>query len=106
MYDGAPVVGTGTVQEYHGFSGKLHHRSGSLSSSSPSEEDGHGGRTKKKGLKEKVKEKLQPGHHDRSQATPTTTPGGYYSAEQHREKKGIMEKIKEKLPGLHHDNHH
>ena len=35
MYDGAPVVGTGTVQEYHGLSGKLHHRSGSSSSSSP-----------------------------------------------------------------------
>lgn len=67
-----------------------------------SEDDGHGGR-RKKGLKEKVKEKL-PGHHDdRPEAVSTTTPGGYSSAEHegHHEKKGIMEKIKEKLPGHH-----
>ena len=67
-----------------------------------SEDDGHGGR-RKKGLKEKIKEKL-PGHADTAQqphATSTTTPGGYSSVEhggQH-EKKGIMDKIKEKLPG-------
>lgn len=67
-----------------------------------SEDDGHGGR-RKKGLKEKVKEKLPGRHHHEGQAVSTTTPGGYASAEhggQH-EKKGIMEKIKEKLPGHH-----
>lgn len=65
-----------------------------------SEDDGQGGR-RKKGLKEKIKEKLPGTGHkeDHSHATSTTTPGGYQLAEQHHEKKGIMEKIKEKLPG-------
>lgn len=75
-----------------------------------------GGRRKKKGLKEKIKEKL-PGTHksDEEKAqthTPTTMPTGTAATttagterrygEEH-EKKGIMEKIKEKLPGGHHN---
>ena len=60
---------------------------------------------RKKGMKEKIKEKIPGvgGHSradDRSYANSTTTPGGYEAAgERHHEKKGIMGKIKEKLPG-------
>ncbi|KAF5753006.1 dehydrin DHN1 [Tripterygium wilfordii] len=102
----APVGGTriGGHKEHRDI---MHRRtgSGSGSSSSSSEDDGHGGR-RKKGLKEKIKEKL-PGvgnrHEGMSQATSTTTPGGTYSsAGHHHEKKGVIEKIKEKLPGHHH----
>lgn len=78
-----------------------------------SEDDGEGGR-RKKGLKEKIKEKI-PGvggkDEDRQDAvhvTPTTTAAGGYADEYHQsgqqqqhEKKGIMQKIKEKLPGQH-----
>lgn len=69
-----------------------------------SEEDEHGVRRKKKGMKEKIKEKI-PGvgsgvRHDQSHATSTTTPGGYEAAGEYRhEKKGIMDKIKDKIPG-------
>lgn len=69
-----------------------------------SEDDGQGGR-RKKGLKEKIKEKL-PGSHKKTTEghTTTTTPGGTEygtQTEQHHEKKGMMERIKEKLPGHH-----
>nr|Q00742.1 RecName: Full=Dehydrin Rab15 [Triticum aestivum]CAA41850.1 rab [Triticum aestivum] len=97
------------------------HRSGSSSSSSSSEDDGMGGR-RKKGMKEKIKEKLPGGHKDNQQhmATGTGTGGAYgpgtgtggaYGQQGHTgmagagtgtgEKKGIMDKIKEKLPGQH-----
>ncbi|MGI4699486.1 hypothetical protein ACR2YT_27350, partial [Klebsiella pneumoniae] len=69
-------------------------RSGSSSSSS-SEDDGMGGR-RKKGIKEKIKEKL-PGGHKQEQQTHTTT--GEYGTTATGEKKGMVEKIKEKLPG-------
>lgn len=92
------TTATGTGQ--HGL-----HRSGSSSSSSEDEVDENGVR-RKKGMKEKIKEKL-PGaagghaHRDQSHAASTTTPGGYEAAGEHHEKKGIMDKIKEKLPGHH-----
>lgn len=61
-----------------------------------SEDDGMGGR-RKKGLKEKIKEKL-PGHksEEQHQQAGFAHQGG---APQEPEKKGVMEKIKEKLPG-------
>lgn len=58
-----------------------------------SEDDGHGGR-RKKGLKEKIKEKIPGGGHASAEEHGQTAEG------QH-EKKGMMEKIKEKLPGHH-----
>ena len=77
-----------------------------------SEEDEHGVRRKKKGMKEKIKEKIPGvgGHHDQpSYAATTTTPAGYeVAAEHHHEKKGIMDKIKDKIPGIgtHHQTQH
>lgn len=78
-----------------------------------SEDDGQGGRRKKKGLREKIKEKLtlgkQKDEHPQttgfSAATTTTTTT---TATQHHdhEKKSMMEKIKEKLPGGHHSSSH
>jgi hypothetical protein len=86
-----------------------------------SEDDGMGGR-RKKGIKEKIKEKL-PGGNKGGQQQPTATAatGGYGAGTGHtaaagtttdaggtaytpttqptHEKKGMMEKIKEKLPG-------
>lgn len=50
---------------------------------------------RKKGLKEKIKEKLPGGH---SKVESGQHPG--QEGPEH-EKKGIMEKIKEKLPGHH-----
>lgn len=68
-----------------------------------SEDDGHGGR-RKKGLKEKIKEKLPGGQRDEQTHTNvTTTPGGVgYDAAGEHHKKGMMDKIKEKLPGGNH----
>nr|CAB3491333.1 unnamed protein product [Digitaria exilis] len=90
--------------------------SSSSSSSSSSEDDGMGGR-RKKGLKQKIKEKMPGGHKDnQAQATATGpyggatgTTGGTYAptatgAAAH-EKKGVVEKIKEKLPGGHKDSY-
>ncbi|NP_001105419.1 dehydrin DHN1 [Zea mays] len=118
---GGAGMGGGQFQparEEHKTGGILH-RSGSSSSSS-SEDDGMGGR-RKKGIKEKIKEKLPGGHKDDQHATATT--GGAYGQQGHTgsaygqqghtggsyatgtegtgEKKGIMDKIKEKLPGQH-----
>ena len=64
---------------------------------SSEEDDGQGGR-RKKGMKEKIKEKIPGvGHKDEQKHTggATTTP----AHGQHH--KGMMEKIKEKLPGTH-----
>ncbi|CAL1373746.1 unnamed protein product [Linum trigynum] len=91
---------------HHGIAGKLHRSGGSSSSSSSSEDDGYGGRRKKKGLKQKIKEKIpgvHSGEHDHPQATSTTTPGGYHSADEPHHKKGVMEKIKDKVTGTHHN---
>ncbi|OEL36757.1 hypothetical protein BAE44_0002224 [Dichanthelium oligosanthes] len=99
--------------EEHRSRGILH-RSGSSSSSSSSEDDGMGGR-RKKGLKEKIKEKLPGGHKDNQQSQATAAGGAYGQAAGHAgaaaghgtdgtgegEKKGLMDKIKEKLPGHH-----
>ncbi|KAG2329377.1 hypothetical protein Bca52824_000557 [Brassica carinata] len=69
------------------------------------EDDGLGGRRKKKGITAKIKEKL-PGHHGSHQTSSATSTVPVYDATGpgpvHHEKKGIMEKIKEKLPGGHH----
>lgn len=68
------------------------------------EDDGLGGRRKKKGITAKIKEKL-PGHHGSHQTSSATSTIPVYDATGtgavHHEKKGIMEKIKEKLPGHH-----
>lgn len=90
-----------------------------------SEDDGQGGRRKKKGVKEKIKETFGAGkgkdtdtttvtsHESKTSAptvtsheskTSTTVPLTTAPAGHEKEKKGIMEKIKEKLPG-HHHNH-
>jgi hypothetical protein len=73
-----------------------------------SEDDGQGGRRKKKkGVKDKVKEKL-PGvgggkdHNSQTTTVPAAT-ATHHPAEPTHEKKGILDKIKEKLPG--HHNH-
>nr|WNO46884.1 SK2-type dehydrin 1 [Sorghum bicolor] len=108
---GGAGMGGGQFQparEEHKTGGILH-RSGSSSSSS-SEDDGMGGR-RKKGIKEKIKEKLPGGHKDNQHATATGggaaygqqehTGAGTYGTEGTGEKKGIMDKIKEKLPGQH-----
>lgn len=73
-----------------------------------SEDDGMGGR-RKKGLKEKIKEKLPGKNKDSSQETPAAAGGtaaAYGQQQGHAtaagsegEKKGLMDKIKEKLPG-------
>lgn len=71
-----------------------------------SEDDGEGGRRKKKGVMGKIKVKLPGGDHgsDEHKTSATETidggvgVGGYKGAKGH-EKKGLMEKIKEKLPG-------
>jgi len=73
-----------------------------------------GGR-RKKGIKEKIKEKLPGGHKDNQHTAATggaygqqghtgmtgTGTGGAYTTEGAGEKKGIMDKIKEKLSGQH-----
>jgi hypothetical protein len=64
-----------------------------------SEDDGQGGRRKKKSIKDKIKEKLPGGGHkqreeQKQHAMPATATGTH-------EKKGIMYKIKGKLPGQH-----
>lgn len=73
-----------------------------------SEDDGLGGRRKKKGLKDKIKDKLPGGNKQQDEYGSTNTAGigsdiygrqgGY---DQEPEKKGFMEKIKDKLPGGH-----
>ena len=104
------------MREEHKTGGVLQ-RSGSSSSSS-SEDDGMGGR-RKKGIKEKIKEKLPGGNKGEQQHAMGGT-GGAYGQQGHGtgmttgttgahgttttdtgEKKGIMDKIKEKLPGQH-----
>ncbi|CAD6272308.1 unnamed protein product [Miscanthus lutarioriparius] len=106
---GGAGMGGGQFQparEEHKTGGILH-RSGSSSSSS-FEDDGMGGR-RKKGIKDKIKEKLPGGHKDNQHATATGGAyrqqqghtGGTYGTEGTGEKKGIMEKVKEKLPGQH-----
>ncbi|XP_076955449.1 uncharacterized protein LOC143630274 [Bidens hawaiensis] len=102
------TIGTGGGHGYeegkHGRTGGILHRSGSGSSSS-SESDGEGGRRKKKGVAEKIKEKLPGGDHGNEHKTSDTATvggGGYgHVGEEGHEKKGLMDKIKEKLPGSH-----
>lgn len=70
-----------------------------------SEDDGEGGRRKKKGVVEKIKEKLPGGDHgsDKQKTSATATVGdgvgGGYAGEEGHEKKGLIENIKKKLPG-------
>ena len=54
----------------------------------------------KKGLVEKIKEKI-PGIGNKQGHTTSTTAPGNYGGQHHYQKKGVMEKIKEKIPGLH-----
>ncbi|MFS7954880.1 putative dehydrin [Helianthus anomalus] len=66
-----------------------------------------GGRRKKKGVVEKIKEKLPGGDHGGHEHNTSATVGGgsggygHEGAGEEHEKKGLMEKIKEKLPGGH-----
>ncbi|PWZ11922.1 hypothetical protein Zm00014a_011758 [Zea mays] len=103
------VAGTGGAFPHaaeHKTGGGILRRSGSSSSSSSSssEDDGMGGR-RKKGLKEKIKEKMPGGHREgQGQATATGAYGGtgYVAGPTTggpHEKKGVMEKI----PGGHKD---
>ncbi|MCD7463791.1 hypothetical protein HAX54_051388 [Datura stramonium] len=71
-----------------------------------SEDDGEGGRRKKKGVKEKIKETLTGGTHDDNnkkeladQQHPAQTTAVVEN--EGEEKKGMMEKIKEKIPDMH-----
>lgn len=82
---------TGGTTTGHGL-----HRSGSSSSSSEDEVDENGVR-RKKGIKDKIKEKLPGTHHHQSQPQDTYTA----SAGDHHQNKGIIDKIKDKLPGSH-----
>ncbi|KAK0603946.1 hypothetical protein LWI29_010474 [Acer saccharum] len=107
-------TGTGTGVTIGHRERGLHglHRDDGSSSSSSSEDEGTGIR-KKKGMKEKIKEKIPGvGHRDDKpqHMGATTTPGGgygisagegQYQQEHGHQKKGMMEKIKEKLPGQH-----
>ncbi|KAJ6707911.1 DEHYDRIN XERO 2-RELATED [Salix viminalis] len=70
------------------------------------EDDGQGGR---RGLKQKIKEKLTGGKHGEEhghtvEVDTTTTAGPAGEKYQEHQKKGAVEKIKEKLPG-HHGHH-
>ncbi|XP_062179338.1 dehydrin DHN3-like [Phragmites australis] len=111
---GGAGTGAGTggqfqpAREQHKTDGILHRPGGSSSS----EDDGMGGR-RKKGITEKIKEKLPGGQKDKQQGhagmtggacgqqghTGMTGTGGTHVTEGTGEKKGIMDKIKEKLPG-------
>ncbi|CAM0150463.1 unnamed protein product [Urochloa decumbens] len=101
--------------------GGILRRSGSSSSSSLSSEDDGKGDRRKKGLVEKIKEKMPGGHKENqgqaatgaysgttgyTRTTGTGTTGGTYAPTTGgpHEKKGVMEKIKEKLPGSHKDH--
>ncbi|KAF8659115.1 hypothetical protein HU200_058765 [Digitaria exilis] len=115
---GVPAAGTGAPQFQPAAAVEqkprgILHRSSSSSSSSSSEDDGMGGR-RKKGIKQKIKEKL-PGGKKTNQPQPQAGTTGTYGQAGHAgvtgpvgthggatgEKKGIMDKIKEKLPGHH-----
>ncbi|KAK6240896.1 Dehydrin - like 3 [Theobroma cacao] len=93
---------------YEASSGVEIQRSNSSSSGS-SEDDEIGGRRNKKGLKDKIKDKLTGGKHKEEAQSQTTTyeskttTTGVSHGQHHteHEKKTMMEKIKEKLPGCH-----
>ncbi|XP_017983363.1 PREDICTED: late embryogenesis abundant protein D-11 [Theobroma cacao] len=85
---GNPIAKHKTGRGIAGIGGHHHglHRTDSSSSSSSSEDEGTG--RKRKGLKDKLKEKLPGGHKDQHQPHPaasTTTPG------QQHEKNGMMD---------------
>ncbi|XP_054807579.1 dehydrin DHN1-like [Prosopis cineraria] len=86
-YGGAGVTGTDHLRE--------------SSSSSEDEVVDENGVRRKKGMKEKIKEKIPGvgGHSAHAHQTSTTTPGGAGSSEDHHHKKGFMDKVKEKLHG-------
>ncbi len=113
-YTGTGEQAQMTRPEKENRGGGILHRSGSSSTSS-SEDDGVGGR-RKKGLKEKIKEKVPGGHKTDEYGQAQATTGGYgkttgttgyggvppsTAGHQEPEKKGMTEKIKEKLPGQH-----
>ncbi|KAL4634546.1 hypothetical protein ACB092_04G207600 [Castanea dentata] len=52
------------------------------------------------GLTEKIKEQIPGVGHQQGHTTSTTAPG-HYGGQQHRQKRGVMQKIKAKLPGYH-----
>ncbi|CAD6272309.1 unnamed protein product [Miscanthus lutarioriparius] len=112
---GGMGYGTGTGTGGAGMGGgqfqpaREEHKTGSMLPGGHKDmDDGMGGR-RKKGILDKIKEKLPGGHKDNQHATATGGAygqqqghtGGTYGTEGTGEKKGIMDKIKEKLPGQH-----
>ncbi len=90
-HQGQFTTGEPGKQQHTGLLGKLHRTNSSGSSSSSDEEGGKKkkGGMKKKGIKEKIKEKL---------------PGGQNQSDEYvreGEKEGLVDKIKDKLPGHH-----
>lgn len=65
-----------------------------------SEDDGQGGR-RKKGIKDKIKEKLPGGQAGQNQEGLGGEQHMMTGTEEGGEKKGMMDKIKEKIPGMH-----
>ncbi|XP_059293147.1 abscisic acid and environmental stress-inducible protein TAS14-like [Lycium ferocissimum] len=99
---GTGGMGTGTGMHTQHHEGQQLRRS---DSSSSSEDDGQGGR-RKKGMKEKIMEKIPCGHGQQegdqyTQHAQTTTYGTTEGTTEGGEKKGMMDKIKDKIPGMH-----
>ncbi|KAH7518327.1 phosphoprotein ECPP44 [Ziziphus jujuba] len=90
-------VGMADVQQSHGDD----------SSSSSSDEEGESGEKKKKGIKDKIKDKIsgkkKDHHEDPQHATipAEKTSENAHVEVTHPEEKGFIEKIKDKLPGQH-----
>ncbi|KAL2926665.1 Late embryogenesis abundant protein [Bienertia sinuspersici] len=95
-----------------GLSKEIQHTgAGSSSSAKARGEYVEGGRRKKKGLGEKIKDKLMGGKHKDQEnvevvggttlTTSTVTTLEHHEHDNEHEKKGMMDKIKEKMPGHH-----
>ena len=90
----APGAYSGTTTGYAGSTGTGAATGGTYATTTE-------GAHEKKGMMEKIKEKLPGGHRDGDRHHTTATTGGYgtTTTEGTHEKKGFMDKIKEKLPG-------
>ncbi|XP_061336768.1 phosphoprotein ECPP44-like [Gastrolobium bilobum] len=97
-------------EKKHSLLEKLHRSSSSSSSSSDEEDEGEGGDKKKKkkekkGLKEKIQEKIGCDHKEEKEEEKEDTAVPVEKVEVDpahlEEKKGFLDKIKDKLPGQH-----